>query len=80
MRASRSRDRSHLDAITDQVRPADGQNASKLPRVILFAAVIGIAPLTFTLDRLLGGNWLISAAAAVAIVGVLAANAFLLVG
>jgi hypothetical protein len=79
MRASGSRNRLHLNPITDQVRPADGQNASRLPGVILFAAVIGIAPLTFTLDRLLGGNWLISAAAAVAIAGVLAVNAILLV-
>jgi hypothetical protein len=79
MRASGSRNRSRLDPITDQVRPVNGQNASKLPGVILFAAIIGIAPLTFLLDRLMSGNWLISATAAVAIAGVLAVNAFLLV-
>ena len=79
MTASGSRKRSRLDPITDQVRSADGQNASKLPGVILFVAVISIAPLTFALDRLLGGNWLISAAGAVAIAGALAVNAFLLV-
>ena len=79
MRTSGSRKHSHLDPITDQVRPADGQNASKLPAVILFAVVISMAPLTFALDRLLGGNWMNSAAAAVAIAGALAVNAFLLV-
>lgn len=79
MTVSGSRKRSRLDPITNQVRPADGQNASKLPGVLLFAAVIGIAPLAFTLERLIGGNCLISAAAAVTILGVLAFNASLLV-
>ena len=62
----------------DRMRPVDGRNPSIVPTVILFAAVIGVAPLTIVLDRLLGGDWYVSALSAIAIAGILAVNAFLL--
>ena len=70
--------RSQPDPVGDRLRPVEGRNASIVPTVILYAAVIGVAPLTFVLDRLLGGDWFVSALSAIAIAGVLAVNAFLL--
>ena len=78
MKPSGSSTRSQPDPIEDRARPADGRNASIVPTVILFVAVISVAPLTFVLDRLLGGDWFVSALSAIAIAGVLAVNAFLL--
>jgi hypothetical protein len=79
MRDHSSRRRSRLDPITDRLRTSDGRRAGKLPTVILFAAVIGVLPLAYFLDRFLGGGWLVSALAAVAIAGILAFNAFLFI-
>ena len=79
MRGNGSRRRYRLDPITDQVPASSGENASKLPGVILFAAVIGVAPLAYALDWLLGADWLVSVSAAAAIAALLAVNASLLV-
>lgn len=65
--------------IADRMQPAGERNASIVPSVILFGAVLGVAPLTFALDRLLGGDWLVSALSAIAIAGILAVNVFLIV-
>lgn len=77
MRRGRTRGRSYLDPITDRTRPNSGET-SKLPGVILFAAAVGVAPLAFGFDWLLG-NWLASVLSAIAIAAVLAFNAILLV-
>jgi hypothetical protein len=79
MRGGRIRGRSYLDPITDRVRPNSKETASKLPGVILFAAVLGVAPLTFVFDWLLEGNWLVSGLSAIAVAAVLAVNAILLI-
>ena len=73
------RRRSRLDPITDRIRATGDRRAVKLPTAILFAAVIAVVPLAYVFDRLFGGGWLVSALAAVAAVGILTFNAFLLI-
>ena len=58
------------------MRPRSGENASKLT---LFAAIAGVAPLTFALDWLLGADWLVSVSGAAVIAALFAVNVFLLV-
>lgn len=76
----RHKSRSYLDPITDRLRPKVDKNATGLPGVILFAAVVGVIPLAYTLDWLTGAGWLGSALGAIAITAILAAAAFKLIG
>jgi len=55
-------------------------NAGNLPGAIFVAAAIGVVPLTYALDRFFGGDWLVSASAAIAFAAILAVNAFPLIG
>jgi hypothetical protein len=73
------RTRSRPDPDADRMRPVEARNGSMLASIILFGAVLGVAPPTFALDRPLGGDWLVSALSAIAIAGVLAVNVFLIV-
>lgn len=75
MKPHKSRARFSRDAFKDRVRPIEWHDEGKLPGVIVFAAAIGIFPLAYALDALLGIGWLGSAFGALGIAAILAASA-----
>lgn len=77
---SHFRGRPSPEAIADRLLLSGEASASKVPGVILVAAIVGVFPLAFALDRLIGGDWLGSALSAIAIAAILAINACLLIG
>ena len=79
MKGRISRARFYLEPIKDRLRPNGEKNANKLPGAILFAAVVGVFPLAYALDWLIGAGWLTSALGAIAIAATLAAGAFMLI-
>lgn len=79
MRGEPSRARSYKDTIKDRLRPRGEADASKLPGVILFAAVVGVFPLAYLIDGLTGAGWLGSALGAIAIAAMLAVGAVMLI-
>ena len=79
MRARTYRRRSHAHPIKDRTRQIRDKNASSLPGVILFAAVIGVFPLAHMVDWVVGASWLASILGAIAISAILAVVAFMLI-
>ena len=70
----------YLDRTKGRLRPMEQRRAGKFPGVVLFGAVGGVLLLGYSLDRQIGGHWIVSAVTAIAIAAILAANAFLLIG
>ena len=79
MRARTYRRRSNPHPIKDRSRPNREKNASNLPGVILFAAVVGVFPLAHMADWAIGASWLASILGAIAVAAILAAGAFMLI-
>lgn len=70
----------YLDPTKGRLRAMEQRRAGKFPGVVLLGAVGGVLLLGYSLDRLIGGDWIVSAVTAIAIAAILAANALLLIG